>query len=66
MIGAASREELGEIRVYNPGRFAAGMVSSVEPGIYLPGIGGFRHSDVVLVTETGSELLTEFPRDTVV
>ena len=66
MIGAAGREELGEIRVYNNGRFAAGMVNSVEPGIYLPGVGGFRHSDVVLVTETGTELLTEFPRDIVV
>lgn len=61
MIGAASREELGEIRVYNTGRFEAGMVNSVEPGIYLPGVGGFRHSDVLLVTATGSELLTEFP-----
>lgn len=63
MIGAASREEPGEIRIYNPGRFAPGMVNSVEPGIYVPGLGGFRHSDVLLVTGAGSELLTEFPRD---
>ena len=63
MIGAASREELGEIRIYNDGRFAPGMVNSVEPGIYVPGLGGFRHSDVVLVTETGTELWTPFPRD---
>ena len=38
---------------------AAGMVGSVEPGIYLPGIGGLRHSDTVLVTEDGYESLTQ-------
>jgi len=40
-----------------------GMVFSVEPGIYVPGIGGFRHSDTVVVTETGMDLLTYYPRD---
>jgi Xaa-Pro aminopeptidase len=40
-----------------------GMVFSVEPGIYLPGFGGFRHSDTVLVTDTGMETLTYYPRD---
>jgi len=39
------------------------MVMSVEPGIYLPGVAGFRHSDTVLVTDTGHEVLTQFPRD---
>jgi Xaa-Pro aminopeptidase len=39
------------------------MVMSVEPGIYLPGVAGFRHSDTVLVTEAGHEVLTKFPRD---
>jgi Xaa-Pro aminopeptidase len=39
------------------------MVNSVEPGIYVPGVGGFRHSDVMLVTEDGATCLTEFPRD---
>ena len=34
------------------------MVVSVEPGIYLPDIGGFRHSDTVLVTEDGCLTLT--------
>jgi creatinase len=63
MIGAASREELGEIRNYNRGHLAPGMVNSIEPGLYLPDTGGFRHSDVVLVTERGADLLTEFPRD---
>ncbi|HEX6989224.1 MAG TPA: Xaa-Pro peptidase family protein [Bacillota bacterium] len=39
-----------------------GMVFSVEPGVYVPGIGGFRHSDSVLVTESGYEVLTEGPK----
>jgi Xaa-Pro dipeptidase len=37
------------------------MVFSIEPGIYLPGIGGFRFSDTVLVTETGNFALTHAP-----
>lgn len=40
-----------------------GMIFSVEPGLYVPGIGGFRHADTVLVTETGAEVLTYYPRD---
>ena len=39
----------------------ANMVFSIEPGIYLPGIGGFRFSDTVLVTETGNQNLTSAP-----
>ncbi|WP_425148704.1 M24 family metallopeptidase [Deinococcus sp.] len=40
-----------------------GMVLSVEPGLYVPGLGGFRHSDTVLITSGGIELLTDYPRD---
>jgi Xaa-Pro aminopeptidase len=40
-----------------------GMVFTVEPGIYVPGLGGFRHSDTVAVTGTGVEWLTDYPRD---
>ena len=38
-----------------------GMVFTIEPGIYIKGIGGFRHSDTVLVTENGNESLTPLP-----
>jgi len=40
-----------------------GMVFTVEPGLYAPEIGGFRHSDTVLVTDDGIEILTYYPRD---
>jgi Xaa-Pro dipeptidase len=40
-----------------------GMVFTVEPGLYSPELGGFRHSDTVLVTEDGIETLTYYPRD---
>jgi Xaa-Pro aminopeptidase len=40
-----------------------GMVFTVEPGLYVPGSGGFRHSDTVLVTEGGIEMMTYYPRD---
>ena len=39
-----------------------GMVLTVEPGIYIPGVGGFRHSDTVLVTDDGCEVLTKFSK----
>jgi Xaa-Pro aminopeptidase len=39
------------------------MVISIEPGIYIPEIGGFRHSDTLLVTAGGYEFLTHHPSD---
>ncbi|GAC1652622.1 MAG: di/tri-peptidase [Candidatus Dormibacteraceae bacterium] len=41
----------------------AGMVFTVEPGLYLPVLGGFRHSDTVAITTTGNRVMTEYPRD---
>lgn len=38
-----------------------GMVFSIEPGIYLPEVGGFRHSDTVVITETGNRNMTPWP-----
>jgi Xaa-Pro dipeptidase len=42
---------------------AAGMVTSVEPGIYLPGDFGLRIEDDVLVTDSGAESLSQAPRE---
>jgi Xaa-Pro dipeptidase len=40
-----------------------GMVFTVEPGLYAPHVGGFRHSDAVAITEDGIEIFTYYPRD---
>jgi Xaa-Pro aminopeptidase len=43
----------------------AGMVVTVEPGIYIPGVGGVRIEDLVVVTDEGYDLLTHFTKDLV-
>ncbi len=42
-------------------RLQAGQVVTVEPGIYLPGVGGVRLEDDVLVTAGGKQVLSELP-----
>ena len=60
------RDELGEIRPYNDFILQPNMVMSIEPMIALDGIGGFKHADMFLVTEDGSEPLTRFRNDVIV
>ena len=50
----------GNERILEPG-----MVFTVEPGVYLPGRGGVRIEDDVVVTSDGAESLTAFPRELV-
>ena len=40
-----------------------GMVFTIEPGLYIPELGGFRHSDTVAITDDGIEIMTYYPRD---
>ena len=40
-----------------------GMVFTVEPGVYFKELGGFRHSDTVVITEDGRRVMTDYPRE---
>uniref|UniRef100_UPI00402A531A M24 family metallopeptidase n=1 Tax=Gemmiger formicilis TaxID=745368 RepID=UPI00402A531A len=55
-IGQTDHEK-GDVSSANRTEVRPGMIFSIEPGVYLPGEFGVRVEDLVLVTETGCEVL---------
>ncbi|MEY2557989.1 MAG: Xaa-Pro aminopeptidase [Verrucomicrobiota bacterium] len=54
--------EIHEFPRFQKTVFKPGQVLTVEPGLYYPGIGGVRLEDVVVVTETGTRMLSRFEK----
>ena len=54
--------DLHEAPRFGAGKLRAGQVFTIEPGLYIPGIGGVRHEDVALITATGHRLLSRCPK----
>ena len=58
--------EAGDVSEFNQAQAQVGQIFSIEPGIYLPGKVGVRIEDLVLVTETGCQVLNQVSKDLMV
>jgi len=54
--------DLHEAPRFGAGKLMAGQIFTIEPGLYIPGIGGVRHEDVALITKAGHKLLSRCPK----
>ncbi|HMM20736.1 MAG TPA: Xaa-Pro peptidase family protein [Selenomonadales bacterium] len=55
--------DFGDVSSANHDLLQPGMIFSIEPGIYLPGKGGVRIEDLVVVTADGCRVLNQYPKD---
>lgn len=55
--------EFPSLNATNQNALKTGMTFTIEPGIYVPTIGGVRIEDDVYITETGVEVLTKYPKE---